>query len=72
MAALEAVRASRQPRLIVYRFGSLSNNARQAVLILPLHAEPGAVFKMLGGAFQDGDFPPGLAIEGMMVQEFLG
>jgi hypothetical protein len=72
MAALEAVRVDRQPRLIVYRFGGQSTSARQAVLLLPLHAEPGAVFKILGGAFQDGDFPPGLTIEGVTVQEFLG
>ena len=72
MATLEVVRASRQPRLIVNRFGGQSTAARQAVLLLPLHAEPGAVFKILGGAFQDGDFPPGLTIEGVTVQEFLG
>src|SRR6185437_5380071 len=65
MAALEAVAASRQPRLLVYRFGGRSASARQAVLLLPLHAEPGTVFKILGGAFQDGDFPPGLTIEGV-------
>jgi len=72
MGALEAVKTSRQPRLIIYRFGGQSVSARQAVLLLPLHAEPGAVFKILGGAFQDGDFPPGLAIEGVTVQEFVG
>ena len=72
MDALEVVRASRQPRLLVYRFSGRSIGARQAVLLLPLHAEAGAVFKILGGAFRDGDFPPGLAVEGVTVQEFLG
>ncbi|HEX4507059.1 MAG TPA: PAS domain-containing protein [Alphaproteobacteria bacterium] len=72
LGALEAVRTSRQPRLIIYRFGAQSMTARQAVLLLPLHAEPGTVFKILGGAFQDGDFPPGQAIEGVTVQELLG
>jgi hypothetical protein len=67
--ALNAVKASRQPRLLVYRFGGHQTNARQAVLLLPLHAEPGGVFKILGGAFQDGDFPPGLRIEGVSIQE---
>ena len=72
MATLDAVRTSGQPRLIINRFGGQSAPARQAVLLMPLHAEPGAVFKILGGAFQDGDFPPGLAVEGVTVQEFLG
>ena len=72
MNALEAVKTSRQPRLLIYRFAGQHLNARQAVLLLPLHAEPGAVFKILGGAFPDGDFPPGLTVEGVTVQEFLG
>ena len=72
MAALEAIRTSRQPRLLVYRFAGMSTNARQVVLILPLHPGPDGVFKILGGAFQDRDFPPGLTIEGVTVQEFLG
>jgi hypothetical protein len=71
MAALETVRASRQPQLLVYRLGGQST-VRQAVLLLPLHAEPDAVFKILGGAFQDGDFPPGLTIEGATVQDLPG
>jgi hypothetical protein len=70
--ALNEVKASRQPRLLVYRFGGQSYNGRQAVLLLPLHAEPAGVFKILGGAFQDGNFPPGLAIEGVSVQEVPG
>jgi hypothetical protein len=72
MAALEAVKAARQPRLVIYRFGGQSVSARQAVLLMPLHAEPGAVFKILGGAFHDGDFAPGLTIEGVTVEEFPG
>jgi hypothetical protein len=72
MAALDAVKTSRHPRLVIYRFGGSSVNARQAVLILPLHPGPDGVFKILGGAFPDGDFPPGLMIEGVTVQEFLG
>jgi hypothetical protein len=72
VGALNEVRASRQPRLLIYRFGRQSSNARQAVLLLPLHAEPGGVFKILGGAFQDGNFPPGLTVEGVSVQDVPG
>jgi len=72
VGALEAVKTLRQPRLLVYRFGGQQTNARQAVLLMPLHAGPGAVFKILGGAFPDGDFPPGLQAEGVIVQEVPG
>ena len=67
--ALQAVRALSQPRLLIYRFGGQQFTARQAVLLMPLHAEPGGVFKILGGAFTDGDFPPGVETEGVTVQE---
>jgi hypothetical protein len=70
--ALNEVKSSRQPRLLVYRFGRQSLSARQAVLLLPLRVGPGGVFKILGGAFQDGNFPPGLTIEGVSVQEVPG
>ena len=53
------------------RFGP-QVNARQAVLLLPLYAAPGGVFKILGGAFADGDFPPGLQVDGVSVQEVPG
>lgn len=72
VGALEAVKTLGQPRLLIYRFGGQQINARQAVLLMPLHAEPGALFKILGGAFPDGDFPPGLQVEGVTVQEFPG
>jgi hypothetical protein len=68
VAALEFVRLNRQPRLLIYRFGP-QVDAKQAVLLMPLHAAPGAVFKILGGAFSDGYFPPGLQVDGVSVQE---
>jgi hypothetical protein len=68
VGALEFVKRNRQPRLLIYRFGP-QVNARQAVLLLPLSAAPGGVFKILGGAFADGDFPPGLQVDGVSVQE---
>jgi hypothetical protein len=68
VGALEFVKRNRQPRLLIYRFGP-QVNARQAVLLLPLSAAPGGVFKILGGAFADGDFPPGLRVDGVSVQE---
>jgi hypothetical protein len=67
--ALQAVRTLRQPRLLIYRFGGPQVAARQATLLMPLHAEPGAVFKILGGAFADGDFPVGLQADGVTIQE---
>src|SRR5277367_3164011 len=71
IGALEFVKLKQQPQLLVYRFGP-QVNARQAVLLLPLYATPGSVFKILGGAFADGDFPPGLLVEGVSVQEVSG
>jgi hypothetical protein len=70
--ALEFVRDNRLPRLVVYRFAGHQASARQAVLLLPLHAEPGGVFKILGGAFFDGHFPPELQIEGVTIQDVPG
>jgi hypothetical protein len=66
--ALEFVKLKQQPQLLIYRFGP-QVNARQAVLLMPLYAPPGSVFKILGGAFADGDFPPGLRVDGVSVQE---
>jgi hypothetical protein len=68
VTALEFVRLNRQPQLLIYRFGPQAS-ARQAVLLMPLHAAPGTVFKILGGAFSDGYFPPGLQVDGVSVQE---
>jgi hypothetical protein len=68
LTALEFVRLNRQPQLLIYRFGP-QVSARQAVLLMPLHAAPGAVFKILGGVFSDGYFPPGLQVDGVSVQE---
>lgn len=72
VGALNEVKTNRQPLLLIYRLPGPQARVRQAVLLLPLHAEPGAVFKMLGGAFADGDFPPGMAAEGVTVREFQG
>ena len=71
IGALQFVKLKRQPQLLVYRFGPQAN-ARQAVLLLPLYAAPGGVFKILGGAFPDGDFPPGQRVDGVSVQEVPG
>jgi hypothetical protein len=68
IGALEFVRNQRKPQLLIYRFAA-QGNARQAVLLLPLHTAPGGVFKILGGAFADGSFPPGLQVDGVSVQE---
>ena len=68
ISALEFVKQKQQPQLLIYRFGP-QVNARQAVLLLPLSAAPGGVLKILGGAFADGDFPPGLQVDGVSVQE---
>lgn len=72
LGALKDVMASRKPLLLIYRFGGQNTKARQATLLLPLHAEPGAVFKIFGGAFPNGDFPPGMTVDGVTVQEFPG
>ena len=66
--ALDRAKEKQQPQLLIYRFGPQAG-ARQAVLLLPLHAAPGGVFKILGGAFSSGDFPPGLRVDGISVQE---
>jgi hypothetical protein len=71
IAALEFVRQHRQPQLLIHRFGP-HRNARQAVLLLPLHAAPGAVFKILGGSFFGGHFPPGMQVDGISVREVSG
>jgi hypothetical protein len=68
VAALDFVRLNQQPRLLIYRFGP-QVSARQAVVLLPLHAAPGGQFKILGGAFSDGYFPPGMQVDGVSVQE---
>jgi hypothetical protein len=68
LTALEFVRRNRQPQLLIHRLGP-QTNARQAVLLMPLHAAPGAVFKILGGSFSGGSFPPGLEVDGLLVQE---
>ena len=67
LGALRGVMANRRPLLLIYRFGGQTAKARQASLLLPLHTEHGAVFKIFGGAFGDGNFPPGLAVEGVTV-----
>ena len=72
IGALEAVRTLRKPRLLIYRLGGQQIAACQAVLLMPLHADPGGVFKILGGAFTDGDFPPGVQTDGLTVQEVSG
>jgi hypothetical protein len=69
LAALEFVRLHRRPRLMICRFGS-QIGARQVLLLLPLSPTPGGVFKILGGSFFDGYFPPGLEVDGVSVQEF--
>jgi len=71
IGALEFVRAKRQPQLLIYRFGPQAE-ARQAVLLLPLYAAPGSVFKILGGGFSGEYFPPGLQVDGVSVQEVPG
>ena len=71
MAALDFVRQNRQPRLLTYRFAG-QVDSRQLVLILPLYAEPGSVFKILGGSFFNGYYPPGLQIEGVSVRDITG
>ena len=68
LTAREFVRQNRQPMLLIHRLGS-QTNARQAVLLMPLHAIPGAVFKILGGSFPGGSFPPGPQVDGLSVQE---
>lgn len=70
LAGLEFVRQNRQPILLIHRLGS-QTSARQAVLLMPLHAAPGAVFKILGGSFPGGSFPPGLQVDGLLVQEVI-
>ena len=68
VSALEFVKRNRQPQLLIYRFGPRAS-ARQAVLLLPLHTAPDGIFKILGGAFADGDFPLGLQVDGVSIQD---
>jgi hypothetical protein len=68
LTALEFVRRNRQPQLLIHRLGP-QTNARQAVLLMPLYAAPGAVFKILGGSFPGGSFAPELEVDGLSVQE---
>jgi hypothetical protein len=68
LAALEFVRQNRQPLLLIHRLGP-QTNAREAVLLMPLHAAPGAVFKILGGSFSGGSFPPGPRVDGLSIRE---
>jgi len=71
LAALDFVRLNRQPRLLTYRFQG-QVGSRQLVLLLPLHAEQGGVFKILGGSFFNGYYPPGLQADGVSVRDISG